>query len=172
MIKNIKVYYKYKLANLSIINVGGEVDFYYEVNCLESLIKLVKILHKLNKKIIVISNATNMVFKDEYTNTVAIKINAKQIKIHGDFLYVEAGVSIPYLSKYLTNNSYSGFEKIGDIPGLIGGTIVNNSSSFNQAISDNLLLVNVVDFNGNYKTYFKNELGFSYHSSILKKAKN
>ena len=161
-------YENYSLSNKSPIRVGGVVKRYYEVNDIDELSNLIKELNNTNTPYFVFSNASNMVFKDEYDNEVAIKVTASSYKINDNMLYVESGVKLPYLARILTSLGYSGWSKIADIPGEIGGSIVSNCEANGQAISDTLIEVTLVNNKGEIIIMNKSELQFSYRNSFLK----
>ena len=160
MIKHIN----FPLSKLSIINVGGVIKEFYEIDNIYDLVRIIK--EKSN--IFVIGNLTNLVLKDQYESETAIKITAKKIKINDDYIEIESGVLLPYLARFLSSNGIVGFNRMLDIPASLGGAIVNNASSYNQAISDLLIDIKLVDFTGNIVRYTKEQLNFSYRNSLLK----
>ncbi len=169
MNNKIMVYDNYSLSKKSPINVGGIIKKYYEVNNLDALSQLLKDSIINDAELVIFGGATNKVFLDEYTDEIAIKICACKIQIINDVLYVESGVKLSYLSRYLTLMGYCKWNKLADIPGEIGGSIVSNAGANGYTISDDLIDVIGVTKKGEIIKYKKEELLFSYRNSQFKK---
>ncbi len=158
-----KIRYNYPISNVTYIKVGGKVKLYIETDELDIIKKILTV----NKKIKYIGNASNIFFSFDYSDYIFIKYINKKIIIN-EYLELGSSVSIKYLSNKLTKEGIKGFEKLNGIPGLIGGSIVNNCSCFNQCISDNLCQLNILDNLGDEKILNKEDINFSYHYSSLR----
>lgn len=172
MSNKITLYENFPLSKKSPINVGGIISKYYEIRDINSLMELIKNPMIASKEIVIFGGATNKVFLDEYNDEIAIKICACGINIQNDILYVESGVKLSFLSRYLTFKGYCNWNKLADIPGEIGGSIASNAGANGYTISDDLIEVICVSRDGKICVYKKEDLQFSYRNSRLKKSNN
>ena len=73
------------------------------------------------------------------------------------------------LVKECIKRNLTGFESLVGVPGTLGGALVMNAGAFGGEISNYLTSVDVMDMNGNVKTYYTDEIEFSYRFSSFKK---
>ena len=159
----IKIKYNYDISNISYIKVGGNVKVYIETDEVNVIQKILKITRKIKY----IGNCSNIFFSFYYSDYIFIKYVNKSFIICKNML-IGSSLSLKFLSSNLIKKGISGFEKLEGIPGLIGGSIVNNASCYNQEISTLLIGINVLDEFGKEKYISKEEIIFSYHDSSLK----
>jgi len=73
------------------------------------------------------------------------------------------------VSEFAKENNISGFEFLSCIPGSIGGGIRMNTGCFESEISDKLISVQVVNFNGKVFSILKKDIKFKYRECDLPK---
>jgi len=59
----------------------------------------------------------------------------------------------------------AGLERLSGIPGTLGGALRMNAGAFDAEISDHLLEVECMDFEGNRRFLAKSEVGFAYRQA-------
>jgi len=80
---------------------------------------------------------------------------------------VGAGVPLPALIAYCTQQGLSGVEFLTGIPGTVGGALAGNAGTKNKSIGDLVEFVIIMDYNGNLYKRSAADLDFSYrHSNI------
>ncbi len=79
-----------------------------------------------------------------------------------------AGMSLAALCARLARLSIAGFEFAAQIPGVVGGALVNNAGAFGQDWTERVVEIRVVDAAGNERSMSKEELDLKYRSSSLK----
>ena len=148
----------FDIKNISFIHVGGRVKQYVELDDYREL-------NNFNK-FISIGNTSKILFCFDYSPYIFIKYIKKKIYFFNDKFFAYSGISLFKLNEVLMKKNITGFEKISTIPGLLGGSIVNNASFLDQCISDLLIKILVYD---NGKLYFikKNDLELKYRSTNL-----
>ncbi len=157
----IKIIDNFDLSQISYIKIGGICKRYITFDDLNYL-------SNLPDKFIAISSTSKILFAFNYTPITYIKFIKDNIIFFNDSYFIYAGARLIDIYNKLCKYNLSGFEKISTIPGLLGGSIVNNSSFLNQCISDNLIKILVFE-NGKFHFLSKKELNFSYRSSSLKR---
>jgi len=157
----IKIIKNYDLEEISYIHVGGVCR---KLIITDEVFHLLKIKHPF----IAISNCSKILFAFDYSPLTFVKFTLSKVVFFKDNFFVFSGTSLNYLSSVLLKREIGGFEYLSTIPGLIGGSIVNNASFLNQCISDNLIEILVLE-NGILRFVKRKEIDFSYRYSNLKK---
>ncbi len=80
-----------------------------------------------------------------------------------------SGASMASLVKYCAQNGLSGMEWASGLPGTVGGAVYGNAGAFGSDISAVLVQGTFLDDSGNQTVLSKDELGFGYRTSALKK---
>ena len=80
---------------------------------------------------------------------------------------VAAGVTMTRAAVFAANHGLSGMEFAHGIPGTVGGGVYMNAGAYGGEICQICESVDVMDQQGNIKTYSGAEMGFAYRHSIL-----
>lgn len=153
----------FDISDISFIKVGGIVKEYIESDNLYEILKYLK-----NKNFIAISNTSKILFAFDYLDKSIVKFKKNDFINFKDTFFAYSGISLNKLYQYSLKYHFSGFEKIATIPGLLGGSLVNNASFLKQEISQHLKRV-LLYYNNKLVFFNKNELDFSYRHSSLNK---
>lgn len=146
----------------SFIHVGGEVKEYIECDDLKQAIECLS----NKKRFIALGNTSKILFCFDKCEITFFRFLKKKIVFRNDDFFVYSGVSLNYLNHVLMERNITGFEYLSTIPGLIGGSIVNNASFLEQGISD-LLIEILVWENKKFTIIKKEDIRFSYRESGL-----
>jgi len=130
--------------------VGGPADMFVCVNTIEKLKKTIQIAKSEGIPYIIVGNGSNILVSDYGIDGMVIRYNNNDVEIDEDFgknnkqkdedsklLYINdenavkmtcgAGVLNGALAYKCFNNSITGFEFAGGIPGTIGGAVYMNA---------------------------------------------
>jgi UDP-N-acetylmuramate dehydrogenase len=91
----------------------------------------------------------------------------KAIKVDGDYLYAEAGVTCGKLAKFSASNSQAGAEFMVGIPGTVGGALAMNAGCYDGEIWDIVHHVMTIDRYGKTQIRNKDEFIAGYRSVKL-----
>jgi len=157
------------LKNYSNYKIGGPAKFFVEIKSVEELREALKYAHDNNEKVFILGGGTNILISDEGFNGLVIYNKIAGIKREGENLIVGSGVLIKDLLNFCVENSLSGFEWAGGLPGTIAGAVRGNAGAFKGEIKDSVVKVESFDM----KTFVQklrtnNECKFSYRNSIFK----
>ena len=98
-------------SNLSTLRCGGDVENLIIPSDKESLIKSIKLLKENDLSYKIIGNGSNTLISDDGYEHFLIKLNRlNNLNIEDSIIYVEGGVSLPYLVKQASEASLSGIE--------------------------------------------------------------
>jgi len=169
---SLKIYSNFK--------IGGPARFFFEFESLDELkIGLGEWREILeNDKTVVdrkfvISGATNILFDDDGFDGLILCNRISFIrKDNENMLEVGAGTSIKELNEFCVDNSLSGTEWSGGLPGSVGGAIFGNAGAFGGETKDSVFEVTSFDYlNGQTIRRNNSDCQFNYRDSIFKSQK-
>lgn len=161
------VKYNEPMSKHTSFKVGGNADIFALVDSEEKLLKLIEFI-KENKfiPITIIGNGTNLLVKDGGIRGLVIKYIANNYSINANikesknanltasqvnneaenyYVTVESGMTNALLAKILLDNSLTGFEFAGGIPGTIGGAIYMNAGAYGSEMKDIVVSTKYID---------------------------
>jgi UDP-N-acetylmuramate dehydrogenase len=163
------------LSDYSNFKIGGSAAYLLEVSLKEELISGLKEWQEMNirnmQKPFVLAGGTNILIDDLGYQGLIILNRILGIKQNETTLTVGSGVLISDLLNFCVENSLSGLEWAGGLPGTIGGAVRGNAGSFNGETKDSILEVESINLETlQVSTRKKSDCDFSYRSSFYKTA--
>ncbi len=160
------------LKKHSNFKIGGPASFFYEFKSEESLKEALTEWQNLKKDlpIFILGKGTNILFNDDGYDGLVLKDSINFIKREGNILEVGSGTLVSELVGYCLQNSLSGFEWAGGLPGTVGGGVRGNAGAFLGEMKDSLVEVTSIDVK-TLKIKIRNntDCKFSYRQSVFKK---
>ena len=157
--------------------IGGNADYFVEIETEEQLVVLLKFINENNISFFVIGGGSNILFGDDGFRGIVIKLSdnlgcidvLRDREIENETINICCGaaVSLAYLARYAAEQGLNGLEYLCGIPGTVGGAVFGNAGVKNHSISDVIEKIEVVDYCGNKKTLTKNDIKFEYRKSDL-----
>ena len=162
--------YDKPLKNHTSIRIGGPADVFCSPGNIEDLKKVVSISKEYNIPFWVLGNGTNLLILDNGIRGLVINLNKgfKKIEFSDKIVKVGAGVSLVYLSKMALNRELSGLEFACNIPGTLGGAIINNASFKGNHMADVVQDVTFLTRENKIERTSKSNLNFNYRECNLK----
>ncbi len=155
------------LKNYSNYKIGGSARLFAEVFTVDELREVLGSLP--NEKIFVLGGGTNLLIADCGFDGLVIHNKIEGKNIVADGLEVGSGVMMKDLLEFCIENSLSGLEWAGGLPGTIGGAIRGNAGAFKGEIKDCVLEVRSLDIKSLEEKIRRNsECNFGYRNSIFK----
>ncbi len=154
------------LKNYSNYKIGGFASFFAEISNPKDL---KEIDFSKFKRFFILGGGTNILIPDEGFDGLVVYNNIKTIELKGDELHLGAGELIEDILNFCIENSLSGLEWAGGLPGTVGGAVRGNAGAFKGEIKDNVY--EVESFNIQTKKFSKRkneECEFGYRSSFFK----
>ncbi|MEZ5306802.1 MAG: UDP-N-acetylmuramate dehydrogenase [Pyrinomonadaceae bacterium] len=158
------------LAPLTTMNVGGCARYFVEVKDEESLVAV--LADCLNERVFILGGGSNVVFSDSEFPGVVIRIGLKGIAYErsgGETLATSAsGEDWDDFVASSVERNLAGLECLSGIPGLVGGTPVQNVGAYGQDVSETIRSVRAISRENGKLVEFDNEgCGFSYRKSVF-----
>lgn len=147
---------------------GGTARYFVTPEDEHMLSKLIVLLEGRYNYYIV-GNGSNLLVKDEGYDGVIIKIGQKMSYCMADECEIICGAGA-YLSKAANialENSLTGLEFAGGIPGFMGGAIAMNAGAYGGEMKDIVKEVTMLDKEGKIFTLKCDEMDFGYRKSIV-----
>lgn len=160
------------LKKYSNYKIGGIADYFFEFNSKDDLLSALSEWKKIepgNLNIFILGKGTNILFSDEGYRGLVLKDNIDFIEFDGNLVKAGSGVLISDLIDYCVQNSLSGLEWAGGLPGTVGGAVRGNAGAFGGETKDNLEEAESIDLKTlKVWTRKKNDCQFGYRQSIFK----
>ena len=167
----------FDLTKKSWIKSGGKIKIFIKPKNLDEIRKILKFLKNNQSNYYVIGNISNTLIRDGEIITPFINLGLlnkiKQLNNNkGLHFFAGSGISIPVLSKYVTNRGYSGVEGLFGIPGTLGGGIFMNASSYGDSLTKNIHKIISVNSDDKIVVIKRENANFSWRFSEFQNNKN
>ncbi|MDQ0198502.1 UDP-N-acetylmuramate dehydrogenase [Neobacillus ginsengisoli] len=159
------------LAYHTTIKIGGPADIFIEPSSVDNLKKVMKVVRNHNLQWRAIGRGSNLLVSDKGIEGVVIKLGTglDQMAINDKELTVGGGHSLVSLATIISKKGYTGLEFASGIPGSVGGAVYMNAGAHGSDISNILNAAHVLFEDGSMEWLSKEEMGFTYRTSVLQK---
>lgn len=169
--KEVKYKENQKLSRFSSVKIGGNARIIVCPESCEDTIEVLDFLQESKMKNKILGRMTNTLPQDSgYSNALIKSDKLNRIEVREGLVNCESGVSLPYLSCFLSDRGLSGFEELSGIPGSVGGAIYGNAGAFGRETAD--LIDNVTFYSFDDRTVHtakSGDLEFGYRTSMFQK---
>ncbi|KAB8335077.1 UDP-N-acetylmuramate dehydrogenase [Scytonema tolypothrichoides VB-61278] len=158
------------LAAYTSYRVGGPAEWCVAPRNLEALQASIQFAKAQELPVTILGAGSNLLVSD--CGIPGLVVVTRHLR-HSHFdsetgqLTVAAGDPIPSLAWQIAERGWQGFEWAVGIPGTIGGAVVMNAGAHNSCIADILVSVQVLLPDGTLETLTREQLNYSYRTSIL-----
>lgn len=157
------------LARYTTFQIGGPTKFFVTVDETDKLVGLLNFLSGEGIDYLVMGGGSNLLFSDEGFDGVVIKIATYTLThLHTYTLQSDAGVKLGAVLNMTMQNALTGFEWAAGVPGTVGGAVRGNAGAYGGSTGNSVLKIEVWE-NGEVREMTKEECGFGYRGSDLKK---
>lgn len=153
------------LKEFTTFKIGGIAKYFCKAESIEDIMEAVKFAQGKKLAFFILGGGSNLLISDEGFPGLVIKNEISGIA-GNDELIVQSGTKLSQLVEYSINHGLEGLQKMGGIPGTVGGAIKGNAGAYGQTISDYLTEVACLD-GTEIKLLPKNQCGFDYRDSIF-----
>ncbi len=148
---------------------GGAADLFVTPGSLGELMNVLDLVRTKNIPYLVLGNGSNVLFKDGGYHGVVIRIGEgmDRVRIEGQTVFAEPGVSLAKLAKMAAEEGLSGLEFACGIPGSLGGAVFMNAGAYDHELKEVLLSVSSINHLGMIKDRKAEDCGLGYRHSIF-----
>lgn len=163
------------LAPLTTLQVGGPARFFVETTSERDIKRALEFAASESLPVIVLGGGSNILVSDAGFDGLVIRICLKGIvrmsasDSRGRVLVTaQAGEVWDDLVEYAVEQDLAGLECLSGIPGLVGGTPIQNVGAYGQEVSETLVAVRCRDReSGRIVTLSAEDCAFSYRGSVF-----
>ena len=154
------------LAAYSSMRTGGIAEAVVFPETPTDLSLLLWFLFEKKVKFTLLGRGTNTLFATKrYEGLIISTERMNRVRVEGDTLIAEAGVSLITACRLAAKAGLSGLEPLYGIPGSVGGAIAMNAGAFDRTISDLMPVSLAVSAEGKTLLLSTEDHGFSYRNS-------
>lgn len=159
------------LARYTTMKIGGAADILVIPTSIEALEQVLGLVKAYGVKWTAIGRGSNLLVSDEGIEGVVIRIGEgiDHLYINDDRVLVGGGYSLIKLSTLLSKKGLAGLEFASGIPGSIGGAVYMNAGAHQSNMSKVVKRARILFEDGKLEWVMKEELQFSYRTSVLQK---
>ena len=171
---NLNISYKedISLRNYNTYRVNTICKFLVFPKTIEELKLIINGIKENNLKYYMLGNGSNIILSMDYYDGVMIKLdNLNTIEYKDNTVTAGAGCSLIKLSLDTIDKGLSGMEFSTGIPGSVGASVAMNAGAYNSDMSAILKEATILTPDNEIKIMKKDELGFAYRTSFLKRNK-
>ena len=161
------------LAPFTTLRIGGPARFMVRVETQAELVDALQFAREQNLLIFVLGGGSNLLVSDQGFNGVVL-----HIAIGGPVSIEETAANVTITASAgmdwdafvfdICRRSLTGVECLAGIPGLVGGTPVQNVGAYGQEVADTIVSVRALDLDKmQFVSLSKSECRFAYRSSIF-----
>lgn len=159
----------YDLKEQTWFKVGGRAKFFVDIKSKGDFLNLCQELPEYEPvKKYIIGACSNLIISDKGFAGLVIKNSVDFVELIDDRWHVGGGTLLPVAARQIVARGYAGLEKIGNVPGTVGGAVFGNVEAHKQSISDHIYEVEWCNFDGSCELYKKEDCDFGYRTSKFK----
>ena len=157
------------LSAMSSFGIGGPADLFFEAQTEAELEAAVSLAVAERFPFYVIGGGNNLLFDDAGYRGIIVRNRLEGLVLGEGRMSVLSGTGLPCVLRDALAASLCGLEFLAGIPGTLGGAIYGNAGAYGWSIGEVLETATILRPGGERKTLSRDELGFGYRDSVLKK---
>lgn len=159
------------LARYTVARLGGPADALLAANSTTDLTEAVTLACQADIPWIILGGGTNVLISDAGYRGLVIINQAKSVRFEANGRVVaESGASLSTLARRCMNQGLAGLEWAVNVPGTIGGAVVNNAGAHGGDMAGSVRWVEVftVYDQPHIELWSAGQMRYGYRSSVLK----
>ncbi len=157
-----------RLAKFSTYQVGGEADFFVEVDSADEVAEAMAWAEERSLPVFVLGGGSNLLFDSAGFRGLVIAMKSGLIEVRGEHIWAEAGVKMAQVVKAAEEAGLAGLEPWCGLPGTVGGAVRGNAGCFGLETSHVLANTRVFFPGEGVQVLGAEDLHYGYRSSLLK----
>jgi len=163
------------LARYTSARIGGPADYLALAENADELARLVKAAWQADIKFFILGGGSNVLVSDAGVRGLVIVNRARAVQFREQdervVVRAESGANLGIVARQCCLRGLGGLEWAATVPGTVGGAVFGNAGAHGGEIAGNLLMAEILQHAGTVRPWSRDELGFSYRTSALKRQK-
>ena len=161
------------LGEFTTFKIGGRAGFFASARCETEVVEALQFANQNNLNVFILGGGSNVLIADEGFDGLVLRIALKGISIlqgkdETVCVKAQAGEDWDAFCKLCVEKNLQGVECLSGIPGLIGGTPVQNVGAYGQEVSETIVSVRCFDRNNKKFVELTNaDCEFGYRTSLF-----
>lgn len=162
------------LGPLTTLQLGGNARFFFRAQSEEEIVDAVRLARERGLDLFVLGGGSNVLFSDAGFDGLVIQVALRGVdhdpgsSDQPERITVASGENWDNFVAHCVRKGLAGVECLSGIPGLVGGTPVQNVGAYGQEVSETIESVRCLDRATNEVVTLSNaDCGFSYRTSIF-----
>ena len=163
-----------KLAPFTTLKIGGRSRYFARAVTEEQVAEAVRFAAEKDLGLFILGGGSNILVADEGFDGLTLQIALPGITYKGKaedgkvLLSVGAGEDWDKFVEYCVGHDLAGVECLSGIPGLVGGTPIQNVGAYGQDVAETIVSVRCFDRQtSSFVSLDHRECGFSYRTSMF-----
>ena len=164
-----RVLFDVPMGQFTSIKVGGPADCLLFPKGMDELRKIVQRARRKGIPFFILGKGTNLIVRDKGIRgwVISLAQGMKKIRMEGEVIEAEAGLSFQRLVEFSVKKGLTGFEPFFGIPGTLGGGVIMNAGAWGVELKNLLLSVTLMKEDGEMIERPRSRLKFSYRRLAL-----
>ena len=160
----------YPLKEATTYKIGGPAEFFIETGFVSEIAAIVKFCALRGVPLTVLGAGSNVLAPDEGVSGVCLRVYdaSANPSIENESIVSSGAVTDKSLAEFVAERGISGFEFLYDIPGTVGGAIVQNAGMNEHEVKNGILEATIVNKKGEAVVFSGEEHRLGYRTSRLK----
>jgi UDP-N-acetylmuramate dehydrogenase len=157
------------LAPHTSLRVGGAADYFVEARSCGELVGALQWARRQAVPVRVVGSGSNLLVAEDGVDGLVVKASGSGFEVVGTAVRADAGVNLANMARRLAKQGWSGLEWAANVPGTVGGAVVNNAGAFGGDTGSCVQSARIVDADGTVREVHPCELRYAYRTSTLKR---
>jgi len=157
------------LAQFTTLQIGGPARYFAEAHNENELRSALAFAEQQQIPVFILGGGSNVLISDNGFPGLALRVALQGVRwFDQGKVIAAAGEDWDMFVHQCVEREWAGIESLSGIPGLVGGTPVQNVGAYGQEVSETIISVRVLDRQTGREVELSNsECGFSYRASIF-----
>jgi len=157
------------LAPHTSLRVGGSADFFVLAHTAHEMAQAMDWALQKGLEARVIGGGSNLLVAEAGVAGLVVKTAFAHVSVGDGVVQTDVGVNLANLARRLAKQDLGGLEWAANVPGTVGGAVVNNAGAFGGDTASCVLSVTLLDAAGTRTRLSVDDLRYSYRTSALKR---
>ncbi len=162
------------LAPHTSLRVGGKADWFVLASSAQEVAEALRWAREAGLQARIVGGGSNLLVADAGFEGLVVKAGYHRCEVvqqqHDSLtLLAEAGANLANQARRLAKQDLGGLEWAANVPGTVGGAVVNNAGAFGGETATCLVAATLIRADGERVRLSVEELGYAYRTSVLKR---